>query len=65
MKEKEIKSVLTRMGEGVLRENKGLSQWMKQQKSLFNGLPCQLLPILRADVTGGYRNKCEFTVGKN
>ncbi|XP_043267393.1 tRNA (uracil-5-)-methyltransferase homolog A-like [Venturia canescens] len=65
IKVKDIKSVLMRMGQELLRENKGLSQWVDQQKSSFQGLPCKLLPILSADVTDGYRNKCEFTVGKS
>lgn len=65
MKEKDIRSILVSMGQQILKENKSLTNWMNRQRSLHNGLPCELLPILSGDVTDGYRNKCEFTIGKH
>ena len=64
MKEKEIRSVLVNMGKQIVKENKSLAKWIDQQRSLHKELPCELVPILSTDVTEGYRNKCEFTIGK-
>jgi len=42
--------------------------WLKKQQNINNGLPCELLEIqsLKNDPEKcvGYRNKCEFTIGK-
>lgn len=42
--------------------------WLKKQQDENNGLPCELLEIqsLKDDSEKciGYRNKCEFTIGK-
>lgn len=50
------------------RTNKNLADWLKKQQSANNGLPCELLEIksLKDDLEKcvGYRNKCEFTIGK-
>lgn len=55
-----------KMGEQISRKNDPLiSEWIKEQKIKNNGLICELLPILSASVTEGYRNKCEFTIGKS
>jgi len=39
--------------------------WIEEQRKKFNGLPCELLPIKASPVVEGYRNKCEFSIGKN
>lgn len=64
-KQKEMKTVLIKLGQQMLKENKNLNDWLNIQKSKHNGLPCELQSILSADVKEGYRNKCEFTIGKN
>ncbi|XP_070523072.1 tRNA (uracil-5-)-methyltransferase homolog A isoform X1 [Cardiocondyla obscurior] len=65
LKQKEMKSILTKIGQQMLAERKMLTEWLYSQKKLYDGLPCKLLNILSADVTEAYRNKCEFTVGKD
>lgn len=48
----------------MAKENNNLTEWIESQKKSHDGLPCDLQPILRADSIDGYRNKCEFTIGK-
>ena len=60
-----MRTVLIKMGQQILKENKNLNEWMSSQKEKYEGLPCELMSILSADLTEGYRNKCEFTIGKN
>lgn len=52
-----------KIGHQMLKESKGLTDWVNSQRKLYNGLPCELQNILSADVTEAYRNKCEFTIG--
>ncbi|KAK2581834.1 hypothetical protein KPH14_002300 [Odynerus spinipes] len=65
LKQKEMKSVLIKTGKQMIRESKALSEWMNSQQKLYDNLPCELMPILHAESTEAYRNKCEFTIGKN
>ncbi|XP_015182196.1 PREDICTED: tRNA (uracil-5-)-methyltransferase homolog A isoform X2 [Polistes dominula] len=69
-KQEEMKSVLIELAQKMLSNYNNqnglkLSKWLHSQKELYEGLPCELKPILYADSTEGYRNKCEFTIGKN
>ncbi|KYQ52037.1 tRNA (uracil-5-)-methyltransferase like protein A [Trachymyrmex zeteki] len=64
-KQKEMKSILIKIGQQMLTESKTLTEWINSQKKMYDGLPCKLQNILSADVTEAYRNKCEFTVGKD
>lgn len=65
-KQKEIESIVTNLCKQMLKESKDdVLKWMKYQKDKYQGLPCELLPILSTDVFTEYRNKCEFTVGRN
>lgn len=45
-----------------------LTDWLKKQQNAHDGLPCELLEIksFKEDLEKcvGYRNKCEFTIGK-
>ncbi|XP_046593625.1 tRNA (uracil-5-)-methyltransferase homolog A [Neodiprion lecontei] len=65
LKENEIKSVLKKLGQQMSKENSDLTDWIESQKGLHQGLLCDVQPILRADMIDGYRNKCEFTIGKS
>lgn len=61
-----MKSILTNISKQMLKESKGdLLDWLNYQKDKYEGLPCELLPILSAPAITGYRNKCEFTVGNS
>lgn len=64
MKQKEIKSILQRAGDKILKENNALKTFLKDKLTLNDGLICELRPILSSNITQGYRNKCEFTIGK-
>ncbi|XP_043495148.1 tRNA (uracil-5-)-methyltransferase homolog A isoform X1 [Polistes fuscatus] len=70
-KQGEMRSVLIKFGQQMLdnytKQNgcQDLSEWLSSQKKLYEGLPCELKPILHAESTEAYRNKCEFTIGKN
>ncbi|XP_003699325.2 tRNA (uracil-5-)-methyltransferase homolog A [Megachile rotundata] len=66
LKQKEMRHILTNICNQMLNESrKDVLDWLKQQKEKYEGLPCELLPILSTEVTTGYRNKCEFTVGRS
>lgn len=59
-----MRSILTNVCKQMLRESKDeLLGWLNYQKDKYQGLPCELLPILSTDTITEYRNKCEFTVG--
>ncbi|GAB1864681.1 tRNA (uracil(54)-C(5))-methyltransferase [Camponotus japonicus] len=64
-KQKEMKSILMKIGQQIIRESKSMTDWVNSQKKLYDGLPCKLQNILSADITEAYRNKCEFTIGKD
>lgn len=63
-----IKNVLLNYGERLKRSNKNLVGWLRKQRDANHGLPCQYLEIqsLKDDLEKcvGYRNKCEFSIGK-
>jgi tRNA (uracil-5-)-methyltransferase len=63
-KQNEMKSVINKMGEEILKVNKDLAGWFNKQIENNDGLPCKLEKIVHSDIIEGYRNKCEFTVGK-
>ncbi|EFN75142.1 tRNA (uracil-5-)-methyltransferase homolog A [Harpegnathos saltator] len=63
-KQKEMRSILIKIGQQMLKESRGLTDWINSQRKLYNGLPCELQNILSANVTEAYRNKCEFTIGR-
>ncbi|XP_076242673.1 tRNA (uracil-5-)-methyltransferase homolog A [Calliopsis andreniformis] len=66
LKQKEMRSIIVNICKQMLKESKDdLLKWLNHQKDKYEGLPCELLPILSTDATTGYRNKCEFTVGKS
>lgn len=48
--------------------SQSIKDWLKKQQDAYNGLPCELLEIqsFKDDLEKcvGYRNKCEFTIGK-
>jgi tRNA (uracil-5-)-methyltransferase len=52
-----------KMGHEILKENPALKPWIEQQRSKYDGLPCELWDVRASPVCDGYCNKCEFTVG--
>ncbi|XP_017879985.1 tRNA (uracil-5-)-methyltransferase homolog A [Ceratina calcarata] len=66
LKQKEMSSILKSICKQMLKESKDdLLDWLNYQKDKYQGMPCELLPILSTEKTTEYRNKCEFTVGRN
>lgn len=75
LKQKKMKSILMNIGEQtmkILKENKEMTlknkemiDWITSQQKLYDGLPCELQNILSTDIIEAYRNKCEFTIGKD
>lgn len=59
-----ISTILQEFGSRLARTNPEVLNWWKSQKNKHNGLPCELHPIRYSNVVDGYRNKCEFSVGK-
>lgn len=64
-KQKSIEELLKRFGNGVWKDNPCHRNFIESQRKLYNGLPCELKPIKRSPLIDGYRNKCEFTVGRD
>ncbi|XP_076265796.1 tRNA (uracil-5-)-methyltransferase homolog A [Rhynchophorus ferrugineus] len=62
-KEKEIKTILKRLGNDLSHYNIELRKWIEKQKEKYNGLPCELMNIRYSEFKDEYRNKCEFTIG--
>ncbi|XP_015605204.1 tRNA (uracil-5-)-methyltransferase homolog A [Cephus cinctus] len=65
LKQKEMRGTLLKMGQQISKENKSLAKWIDLQQSVHHGLLCELQEIRSAELIKGYRNKCEFTIGKN
>lgn len=63
MKQSEMRSIIAKLGQLIARNNSGLTGWIEKQRAVNDGLICELKPILSAEETNGYRNKCEFTIG--
>jgi hypothetical protein len=63
-KTEELKAMVSRLGELVVRRNPELAGWAEQQREKYDGLPFQLDEIRPSPVVDAYRNKCEFRVGK-
>ncbi|XP_023288732.1 tRNA (uracil-5-)-methyltransferase homolog A [Orussus abietinus] len=64
LKQKKMEGVLKTLGQEILKGNANLADWLASRREKYSGLPCELLPILSASEIEGYRNKCEFTIGK-
>ncbi|KAI0240575.1 tRNA (Uracil-5-)-methyltransferase-like A [Lamellibrachia satsuma] len=64
-KENEICVFLKKLGKSMEKENVNLHPWISQQRKENNGLCCRLHDMKPSPVLDGYRNKCEFTVGRS
>lgn len=64
-KQAEIKKILLKLGDYTFRDYPSLRTFLSTQRNKFGGLPCELLDIKASPIIEGYRNKCEFTIGKN
>lgn len=65
-KTEDAKALIRKLGVELVRHNPSLKQWIQEQKKLNDGLPCKLLSTrCLEDNYNDYRNKCEFTIGKD
>ncbi|XP_074641101.1 tRNA (uracil-5-)-methyltransferase homolog A-like [Tubulanus polymorphus] len=64
-KEAEMKEVLKKFGRLINRNNRQLVPWLNQQRTRYDGLCCPMDPIKPSPILVGYRNKNEFTIGKD
>ncbi|KAJ1531985.1 hypothetical protein ONE63_000621 [Megalurothrips usitatus] len=65
LKRDDMRKLLVQLGDELVKANRDLSGWLKEQKEKNDGLPCPLLNIRSAPMIDGYRNKCEFNIGLN
>lgn len=61
----EMADVLRKLGRMIDRNNRTLLKWYLLQKRTYKGMCCPLEPVLPSPVREGYRNKCEFTIGRS
>ncbi|GLH01792.1 tRNA (Uracil-5-)-methyltransferase-like protein A [Gryllus bimaculatus] len=64
-KTEELRAMVQRLGELVVRQNPALAGWAEQQRKKNEGLVFRLEEIRPSPVVDAYRNKCEFRVGLN
>lgn len=62
VKTKEIEEILRKLSKEMWKNN---PKFIGAQQKLFNGFPCEFLGIKESPQINGYRNKCEFTIGKD
>jgi len=65
MKYKDMRAILLNLGKNLLKSNPDLKPWIVDQRNKNNGLICPLEEVRSAEPINGYRNKCEFTIGRN
>ncbi|XP_055532938.1 tRNA (uracil-5-)-methyltransferase homolog A [Wyeomyia smithii] len=61
----EMRNVLTIFGNEIWKTCPSIRSHVEAQRKLNDGLPCKLESIKSSPQIDGYRNKCEFSVGKN
>lgn len=64
-KQSEMRNVLTTFGNDAWKSCSSLRLHIEAQRKEHDGLPCELENIRSSPKTDGYRNKCEFSIGKN
>lgn len=61
-KTKEIEEILRKLSKDMWKNDPDV---MSKKQKAFDGFPCEFVPIKESPITLGYRNKCEFTIGKD
>ncbi|XP_058118250.1 tRNA (uracil-5-)-methyltransferase homolog A [Anopheles ziemanni] len=64
-KQSEMENVLQKFGKELWSSVPSLRSYIEKQREHNNGLPCALEPLRPSPVQNGYRNKCEFSIGKD
>ncbi|VEN33618.1 unnamed protein product, partial [Callosobruchus maculatus] len=63
MKQARAKIMLQELAETISTHNPPLAEWVQQQMSIHDGMPCELLDIRYPSTLTGYRNNCNFNLG--
>ncbi|GAB0086999.1 Beta-1,3-glucan-binding protein, N-terminal [Sergentomyia squamirostris] len=64
-KQSEAENLLKRFSGDIWKACPGQRVEIERLRKEFNGLPCEMEQIRASPLISGYRNKCEFTVGKD
>ncbi|XP_039441518.1 tRNA (uracil-5-)-methyltransferase homolog A [Culex pipiens pallens] len=64
-KQSEMHNVLKGFGDEVWKSCPTLRSFIEQKRKEHDGLPCKLEDIRGSPQVDGYRNKCEFSIGKD
>ncbi|XP_060070998.1 tRNA (uracil-5-)-methyltransferase homolog A-like [Ylistrum balloti] len=64
-KMEDMVQILKTLANRIYRENPEFREWLKTQRSKYDGKCCEMLPIKASPKLEAYRNKCEFTIGKD
>uniref|UniRef100_A0A1B0DKM9 tRNA (uracil(54)-C(5))-methyltransferase n=1 Tax=Phlebotomus papatasi TaxID=29031 RepID=A0A1B0DKM9_PHLPP len=64
-KQSEVENLLKKFSGDQWHACKAQRQEIEELRKEFGGLPCQLEQIRASPLVSGYRNKCEFSVGKD
>lgn len=64
-KQSEIENVLQKFGKELWSSIPTLRSYVEKQRQEHGGLPCALETIQPSPMQDGYRNKCEFSIGKD
>ncbi|XP_019557004.3 tRNA (uracil-5-)-methyltransferase homolog A [Aedes albopictus] len=64
-KQSEMRNVLNKLGKEVWKTCPALRGHVEEERKLHDGLPCKLERIRKSPQVDGYRNKCEFSIGKD
>lgn len=64
-KEKDAVEQLRQYGQKMKKMSSSLRASIETNQAKFNGLPCEWHGFKDSPEPNGYRNKCEFAIGKN
>uniref|UniRef100_A0A9I3EH20 tRNA (uracil(54)-C(5))-methyltransferase n=1 Tax=Anopheles dirus TaxID=7168 RepID=A0A9I3EH20_9DIPT len=64
-KQSEMENVLQKFAKELWNSIPTLRSYVEKQRKDHGGLPCAFEPIRPSPLTDGYRNKCEFSIGKD
>jgi len=60
-----LSGIMNTFAKEMVKQNKFLHKWAELQKSVNDGFICSLEPFKTVDKINGYRNRCEFTIGRS
>lgn len=64
-KTRDIEEILRKLSKDMWKNSPQDRKFIGEQQKKFSGFPCEFIGIKESPVVDGYRNKCEFTIGKD